>query len=205
MAPDTTGARAASDRGILQTLESPMKPSEVLTPGDREVLVFDELLTPGQILAIEAMFLQIPFARRESFDGELNYALIREEFVQFPALPALLDRLFEALRTRFGVAHPDVGFGHAYAAVLHPNDRPVPHVDGKTSQAMSFLYYANPHWNPAWEGETVFFDAHESTAASVTPRPGRIVAFPANLLHRGGAPHPHAPLLRHTISVFYHA
>ena len=60
------------------------------------------------------------------------------------------------------------------------------HYDSETG--VTALYFANWQWEEDWHGETIFYDDAGEARYAVAPRPGRLVAFPANVVHRGGVP-----------------
>jgi SM-20-related protein len=49
------------------------------------------------------------------------------------------------------------------------------------------LVYCNKEWNPAWAGETLFFDDQDEITGAVMPRPGRIVIADGDPQHVGRA------------------
>jgi hypothetical protein len=64
-------------------------------------------------------------------------------------------------------------------------DLQFPHYD--LTPGVTWLYYSNPVWESNWMGETIFYDFQEPIYA-VFPKPGRVVVFAADILHRGGVP-----------------
>jgi Rps23 Pro-64 3,4-dihydroxylase Tpa1-like proline 4-hydroxylase len=64
-----------------------------------------------------------------------------------------------------------------------------PHCDITPGMSgMTWLYYSNPAWEPTWMGETIFYDSQGEPVYAVFPKPGRVVVFAADILHRGGVP-----------------
>ena len=61
-----------------------------------------------------------------------------------------------------------------------------PHHD--ITPGMTWLYYSNPVWEPNWMGETTFYDSDQEPIYAVFPKPGRVVVFAGDILHRGGVP-----------------
>jgi len=53
---------------------------------------------------------------------------------------------------------------------------------------MTALFFANPEWPANWEGEILFYDKTGEPFHAVIPKPGRVLLFPGNLVHRGGVP-----------------
>ena len=78
-----------------------------------------------------------------------------------------------------------------FLARVHCNNQPYgdlqrPHVD--IPQGVTALYFANAEWQRDWQGELIFYDRNDEPLQAVAPRPGRVVIFPGDLLHRGGVP-----------------
>ena len=63
------------------------------------------------------------------------------------------------------------------------SDAPLPHADSENSRDRTVLVYANADWQPAFAGETVFFDADDEIRHSILPRPGRVVIFDSSIPH----------------------
>jgi SM-20-related protein len=66
-------------------------------------------------------------------------------------------------------------------------DMQFPHRDS-LAPGITWLYYANSVWQPTWMGETIFYDSSEEPLYALFPKPGRVVVFDADILHRGGVP-----------------
>lgn len=69
---------------------------------------------------------------------------------------------------------------HPYGDLQHAH---VDWVPGVTA-----LYFANTHWDENWHGETIFYDGGGEAYYAVAPKPGRILIFAGDVLHRGGVP-----------------
>jgi SM-20-related protein len=50
------------------------------------------------------------------------------------------------------------------------------------------IYFANKDWPADWHGETIFYSDDGEPHSLVAPRPGRLVVFPGDMVHRGGTP-----------------
>lgn len=83
--------------------------------------------------------------------------------------------------------------------LLRQDYRPRPSFDNELSAAMT----ADLVWNEAWGGETVFCDRAAGAGVCVSPRPGRLVLFPAAIHHRAGVPARDCPTFRYGLSLFY--
>jgi SM-20-related protein len=62
------------------------------------------------------------------------------------------------------------------------------HAHTDADSGITVLYYANAEWQPDWQGETMLFERSQDAHHAVAPLPGRLLIFPANMLHRGGTP-----------------
>jgi hypothetical protein len=65
-------------------------------------------------------------------------------------------------------------------------DMQLPHQD--LTPGVTWLYYANPVWPLSWMGETIFYDSRGEPIYAVFPKPGRVVVFAADIVHRAGVP-----------------
>ncbi|PRQ06680.1 2OG-Fe(II) oxygenase [Enhygromyxa salina] len=173
--------------------------------GDRLIQIYDDLLDSEQITNFANVVMQLDYERRPSFDRELSAAVNTEMFRAAPFLFPYTEAVFTSMRETFGLSDPSVGLSHVYAASISSDACGTVHTDTVHPQALTFLYYANSSWRAGWGGETVFYDDDGDAMMVVAPRPGRLVAFHSNILHRAGIPHPDAPTHRYTVSVFYYA
>lgn len=148
-----------------------------------EAVVLDGLFTGEEIQAAYGYLSSRPFVFAESASEateHIRHGLheLRARTSFLACFSSVLDRLFpdvgaELYRaycnsTRYG----DVAFAHA------DSDRP----------SLTLLYYANPVWREEWGGETLFYDGRGEPIVAVAPRPGRLVVFRGEMLHRGGVP-----------------
>ena len=59
----------------------------------------------------------------------------------------------------------------------------IPHIDNSNNNAYSFIYYPRDA-----TGNTFMFDDNHNILDSVTPKQGRLIMFPSNVLHAGSPP-----------------
>jgi hypothetical protein len=59
------------------------------------------------------------------------------------------------------------------------------HVD---NEDLTSLYFANAEWHYNWHGEILLYDRRGEPFYAVAPKPGRVLIFPGNIMHRGGVP-----------------
>jgi SM-20-related protein len=77
-----------------------------------------------------------------------------------------------------------------------------PHYEVLQSRAVeqrSILIYCCPRWEPAWGGETVFFDEDGEISAAILPKPGRVLVFRGDVLHVARAPSRFCPIERRVL------
>lgn len=62
------------------------------------------------------------------------------------------------------------------------------HEDGWPGTSLTALYFVNAGWQATWQGELILCDPLGESMYAIDPRPGRLVLFPGETPHRGGAP-----------------
>jgi Rps23 Pro-64 3,4-dihydroxylase Tpa1-like proline 4-hydroxylase len=83
-------------------------------------------------------------------------------------------------------AEPRIQLKRVHCNTSLYGDMQFPHHD--LTPGMTWLYYSNPVWERNWMGETIFYDSREEPVHAVFPKPGRVVVFSADILHRAGVP-----------------
>lgn len=90
----------------------------------------------------------------------------------------------------------------AYTNVAGFGDMLFTHVDCLPGQGdLTALWYMCDRWDVEWGGETVFLDADGEIAASILPRPGRLVIFDGALRHAGRPPARICYVPRYTLAI----
>jgi SM-20-related protein len=56
------------------------------------------------------------------------------------------------------------------------------------SPGVTALYFANTTWQDDWQGETIFYDRAGEPFHAIAPKPGRLLVFAGEIVHRGGVP-----------------
>ncbi len=62
------------------------------------------------------------------------------------------------------------------------------HAHRDVTPGVTALYFGNAKWIDDWQGEVLFYDLAGEPHQAVAPKPGRVVLFPGDILHRGGVP-----------------
>lgn len=85
-------------------------------------------------------------------------------------------------------------FQYGDATFTHRDER-------KSGKGISMLCFLNTEWDSNWGGELLFFDEEYEAKITVSPKPGRVVAFMNDTLHRPGLPHRTCPEMRVTLNL----
>jgi len=169
--------------------------------GDRSILVFDRLFPPEFVESFGIMAMGLNYRRSPGYNEQLHYNIPDDFYHSLPLLPASVAALASHYKAEMG-AQTELKMFHAYAASLRYGDFTLGHQDCESPRCLTFLYYANLRWSSDWGGETIFYDDQWDARFAVTPRPGRLVLFHADLRHRTGVPMRDCPQSRLTVSVF---
>jgi SM-20-related protein len=86
--------------------------------------------------------------------------------------------------------------GYTYGTDGYPHHE-VPPL--RAREQRSILIYCCPRWEPAWGGETVFFDEEGDISAAILPKPGRVLVFRGDVLHVARAPSRFCPIERRVL------
>ena len=107
-----------------------------------------------------------------------------DAFAANPVLRMWHDRIVSTARACFAERRVELQRihcnSHLYGDLQHA------HVD--LTPGITALYFANTDWHDDWHGETIFYDRAGEPHTAVAPRPGRVLVFPADVVHRGGVP-----------------
>ncbi len=169
---------------------------------DARLVVFDDLLPTADLLKLYSAIQKSGFTRTEMATpetAEYRHWVSEIPVASLSSLPvyALTLRAVAALEPQRSCRpyrsyvnasqHGDVLFSHRDCA---PGAR-----------ELTALWYICDKWLADWAGETVFIDAAGELAASVLPRPGRLVIFDGHVLHAGRPPSRVCPLTRYTLAI----
>jgi len=164
--------------------------------------VIDDLAPPEATLRAHTLCASLPFTRVRygyraaaaeplSFGHQWVHALTEDERPLFPmaAIEATVQQLMGPSR-----------FGRAHLNCILPADPRYPHLDSTTDDVIVAVWFVNATWPEAWAGELIFWEGGEARHA-VAPRPGRLVVFRGDLVHRGGVPNANCPEPRYALAV----
>jgi SM-20-related protein len=156
--------------------------------GDRSIWVSDDMFKPSLVTIVYRVIARLPHYRTDYDTSQSDFRHLKhewsaEELDDNLLLRAIRDPIVEAVEHFYGEFEPVLSRVHANDQTF--GDILVAHTDVKPGG--TGIYYANDSWEPAWDGETMFYDGDEAVTA-VAPKPGRVAIFPADLVHRSGVP-----------------
>lgn len=156
----------------------------------RPLIIFDDLFRPDFVSVFDRFLKGLPFSLADYDTQDTRHVLhwIHEFALEDVKTHPLLSFVYTSIRSAVEKACPE---SRSQLKRIHCNtsmygDMQFPHYD--ITPGMTWLYYSNPVWDPSWMGETIFYDSHREPVYAVFPKPGRVVVFAADILHRGGVP-----------------
>jgi SM-20-related protein len=167
----------------------------------------------GQIVVLDGMFSADAIGSLHTFIGKLPYHLndtdtLETDYVKHwkseLLIPlALATPVLKECATVADAVFPGHGcvLERVHVNLMLYGDVQFPHTDA--DEGVTVLYYANPEWNEHWFGETIFYNAAREALVAVSPRPGRVVAFNGEMLHRAGVPSRECFVPRTTVAFKY--
>ena len=157
---------------------------------ERTLIFIDDLFHPEFINLFDHYLKTLPFSLAD-YDAESSRNVlhwIHEFALEDVTTHPLLSFIYSRIRSVAEQACPEPRIElkriHCNASLY--GDMQLPHYD--ITPGMTWLYYSNPVWEHAWMAETIFYDSHGEPVSAVFPKPGRVVVFAADILHRGGVP-----------------
>ncbi len=154
--------------------------------GKKRALICDGLFSVEDIDSLFAFLEPLPYRLNDTDSDETAYS--RHWKAELPLEMALKTPV---LRRCVDLTHELMAGTALQLRRFHSNlhlygDMQFPHTD--LAGGVTALYYANPRWDDKWMGETVFYDENREPLYTVAPKPGRLVVFEADILHRAGVP-----------------
>ena len=151
-----------------------------------QLFVLDDLFSVEDIESVYALLEPLPYRLNDIDTAETAYS--RHWKAELPVDVALkspaLKRCVEVARHL--VVDSALSLQRFHSNLHMYGDLQFPHTD--LDGGVTALYYANPEWDEQWMGETAFYDKQREPLYVVAPRPGRLIVFDADILHRAGVP-----------------
>jgi hypothetical protein len=152
-------------------------------------LVLDGQIRPALFDQVEGTFGSLPYILHDTDRPDTAHARhLVHRFADGGATNRVV--AFVEERARHALQRLGLSAGplqRAYVNLTLHGDHQYAHVDGDEWTALLFLCR---EWHTDWGGELLFYpnDGPAGLAVGVEPRPGRLVLFDGQLLHRGGCP-----------------
>lgn len=158
--------------------------------GGRTLFIVDGLFDNAMIKLLHESFARTPFSQTEIDSDESAH--IRHWKFDFdlatmdrnPVVRFWRDRILQEAAALVGATSLPVQ--RIYCNGTPYGDHQHAHIDA--DQGTTALYFANAEWGEHWHGETFFYDDNGEAHHAIAVRPGRLVVFPSQILHRGGVP-----------------
>ena len=168
----------------------------------RRLFIIDDLFDKSIVQMLHETFIRLPFTQSD-FDTEdtmhvrhWKFDFQPDGFGLNPVLRTWHQRVTATAAELVGVL--SLPIRRIYCNSVGYGDHQHMHFDDK--DGTTALYFANAQWIEDWQGETVFYDRAEEACQVVAPRPGRLVVFSSECLHRGGVPSRTCPVPRLTVA-----
>jgi len=157
---------------------------------ERPLILIDNLFRPDFINLFDRYLKTLPFSLAD-YDAENSRHVLHwiheftlEDVTTHPLLSFVHARIRSMVEK--ACSEPRIVLKRVHCNTSLYGDMQLPHYD--ITPGMTWLYYSNPVWERAWMAETIFYDSHGEPVSAVFPKPGRVVVFAADILHRGGVP-----------------
>jgi SM-20-related protein len=167
-----------------------MKPAKELRIENREILVFDDLLSKRDHKLLAKSLDTLPYRRTQS---DTNVSTITYQYyVAHLALEAAKNQ--HLVREVVRVAESSFPNDKLILREVYINrntygDMSFPHRDCTPREDdVTAVYFAHERWDNDWGGETIFFDDTLEALACISARPRRLVLFRGAVFHKIGIP-----------------
>lgn len=171
----------------MSTPAGQVAPQRHLKLMSRDIWVFDGLL-PNVAAMVQALDAA-PFTRNEIATPETAQFRHWANEMDLRTLAGL--PLYRATQAALRAVMPDRPFRayRSYTNFATYGDILPIHTDCRPdADEYTALWFLVGKWDPAWGGETVFFDERHDACHAVSPRPGRLVLFHGAIPHAGRPP-----------------
>ena len=172
----------------MKTLTEPTSRNHQLD--GRPLIIIDNLFRPDFITIFDLFLKGLRFSLADYDTKGTHHVLhwIHEfapaEVKTHPLLSFVYSRISSAAEK--ACPEPRIELKRVHCNISLYGDLQFPHYD--ITPGMTWLYYSNPVWESTWMAETIFYDSQCEPIYAVFPKPGRVVVFAADILHRGGVP-----------------
>ena len=158
--------------------------------GKRAIFVVDGLFDEQFIRMVHHYMSRLQFAL-SGYDTpqtkhllHWNHEFDLENLPSIPLIPELVSRTVAVSTELFSSSRLQLQRMHCNAQ----NYGDMQNVHTDLTPGVTALYFANPLWETDWMGETIFYNDDNEPLYAVIPKPGRLLIFTGDIMHRGGVP-----------------
>jgi len=169
---------------------------------ESKVFVIDDLLTEQQVLDLHKSILVADF----TVMGASSVETYKNREIMFELDPLDFERttLGASIQDAINrVLNKNLSCYRVVGNYIRYGSQTFAHQDTSTNDSLTALYFANSEWHYDWGGEVLVYNRDKESDICVGVKPGRLVLFPSNLLHKGGVPNRVCTDIRLTVSARY--
>lgn len=165
-------------------------PTRVGNIGEREIRVFDGLLTKQDLHTLvdaldTQLFTRTEVARPDA--AQVRHWVYNVEVDSMKDSP-LYKLTVDATKLFYGGRDTYDAY-RAYCNYSSYGDMLFTHTDAQPGeQELTALWYLAKDWHLEWGGETLFFNEDNDAEFVASPKPGRLVIFDGSITHAGRPP-----------------
>jgi len=166
-----------------------LRPTRSGSVEDRDVFVFDDLISEADLAQYVEALGRSPFTRTEV--ARTDTAEVRHWISELPLANVTQLPLWSLTEGAAAFARPGEQYrpSRAYTNYAAYGDMLYAHCDCTPEEReLTALWFLSTQWEPEWGGETMFFDKSGDALFCVSPRPGRLVLFDGAIPHAGRPP-----------------
>lgn len=177
-------------------------PTRIETVDDHRILIFDNLFSRKEIVRLhEVMSLSnFTFLHSSRFDTK-KYREWMADFSIEDFEKHVLHEKAKSVAEQFANHDRALQCYNVFCNASTYGNQSFIHSDSYDKTNISVLYYVNANWKSDWGGETIFFDKNQEARVAIGFKPGRMIVFDAETVHRAGLPSRICPEVRLTLSV----
>ena len=161
---------------------------------NKRAFIVDNLIEPSALEPIYHAFRDLPYHFADVDRSDTNFArhlvhtFDEDDYETDPAVAVLLAQARAFLADR-KLAHTGIERIYANFNLFGDFQFAHPDCDPDGDGLWTALFFVNASWNEDWGGEFLLYEnGPQPIALAIPPRPGRMVLFDGEVLHRGGAP-----------------
>lgn len=169
---------------------------------ERDIFVFDHLLSVDDVAQYSRVITQAAFTRTESARSQSDD--VRHWVCEMPLENLPRTSLWQATAHAIAALRTAERYApyRCYTNFASYGDVLLTHVDALPDhRELTALWFLCDRWDIEWGGETLFFDSTGEARIAVAPKPGRLLLFDGAIRHAGRPPNRNCPVSRYTFAI----